>query len=475
MNTWFEVDKEGLRKLQEGKSKTYIIRELVQNAWDENISSCSIDISQSGSTIQIIVKDDSPEGFRDIRHAYTLYADTYKRADISKRGRFNLGEKQVFAICDKIRLTTTKGTIIFNETGRQEDTSQKTSKGTEIFLWLKGTALEAEEMEKYGRALLVPKGIKYKVNGELVKYKEPDHIFSASLSTETIVNDIYKRITRKTEIYAYESFYTESYLYEMGIPICKIDSDYSLNVMQKVPLGMDRETVPQPYLRQLFAHLLNAVHEEIPAESASETWVRIALQDKHIPKAETIKDIITKRFGEKACKFTATDPNSVDEAISHGYNIIHGSEMSKEEWENVKKFDIIPSSHSLFGSKSFETAKPYTPNREDKLAAKFATAIAKEVFGIDIVVSFISAKETQVAADYDSLNKRLRFNMAVLGKNFFNPPISEKTTEIIIHELGHEKGNHTESEYHKALCKIGARLMMKALKNRKFFKPFGGG
>ena len=45
LNNWFEVDVKGLRALQEGKDKTFIIRELVQNCWDENIKNCVLKIS----------------------------------------------------------------------------------------------------------------------------------------------------------------------------------------------------------------------------------------------------------------------------------------------------------------------------------------------------------------------------------------------------------------------------------------------
>jgi hypothetical protein len=41
---WFEVDVEGLKALFKGKSKKYIINELVANAWDENITFCKIGI-----------------------------------------------------------------------------------------------------------------------------------------------------------------------------------------------------------------------------------------------------------------------------------------------------------------------------------------------------------------------------------------------------------------------------------------------
>ena len=64
--------------------------------------------------VEVTVKDDSPEGFRNITHAYTLFADTYKRRDPTKRGRFNLGEKQVIAICKRAIVMTTKGEISRN-------------------------------------------------------------------------------------------------------------------------------------------------------------------------------------------------------------------------------------------------------------------------------------------------------------------------------------------------------------------------
>src|SRR4030042_4715223 len=98
---WFIVDKEGLKALQAGRSKNFIINELVQNDWDENIKFCKVQVTSINDyEAEIIVIDDNPNGFKDIRHAYTLFADTYKRGDPTKRGRFNLGEKQVISICN---------------------------------------------------------------------------------------------------------------------------------------------------------------------------------------------------------------------------------------------------------------------------------------------------------------------------------------------------------------------------------------
>ena len=69
----FEVDKEGLKVLQLGKPKTYIIRELVANAWDENITLCKIETIHENGIATISVEDDNPEGFRDLTDSYTIF------------------------------------------------------------------------------------------------------------------------------------------------------------------------------------------------------------------------------------------------------------------------------------------------------------------------------------------------------------------------------------------------------------------
>ncbi|MEK6881391.1 MAG: hypothetical protein AABY22_17340, partial [Nanoarchaeota archaeon] len=110
-NQIFEVDVKGLRQLQEGKPKWFIVRELLQNAMDEDITQCTIYMRYEYGKAYITVEDDSPIGFRDLTDAYTLFKDTYKRTDVKKRGRFNFGEKQVLCLADNARIISTTGGV----------------------------------------------------------------------------------------------------------------------------------------------------------------------------------------------------------------------------------------------------------------------------------------------------------------------------------------------------------------------------
>src|SRR5437764_1087692 len=110
-NHWFAVDKAGLAKLIEQHGKGRLIGELVQNALDEDVSSVAIHLTpQPGRpSAELAVEDDSPNGFRNLEHAYTLFAESHKKNQPDRRGRFNLGEKLVLACCRDARIITTTG------------------------------------------------------------------------------------------------------------------------------------------------------------------------------------------------------------------------------------------------------------------------------------------------------------------------------------------------------------------------------
>jgi hypothetical protein len=461
---WFSVDTKGLRNLQAGKPKTFIVRELIQNAWDEHISECKVDITKQGRNITVTVTDDSPEGFRDIRHAYTLFADTYKRRDPEKRGRFNIGEKQAFSVCEKIELRTTKGALTFNRNGRHTSRN-KTAAGTIIRAEFAETQAELDELLTYAKSLLVPKGIRFEVNGEHITSREPFKVSTAELYTEIDDNGTFRKTTRKTQLEIYEKE-GKAYLYEMGLPVCEIDCQFSVNVQQKVPLSIDRETVSQAYLQDVFAEVLNLTHDRIEAEQSSELWVREATRDERISK-EALDDVIHKRFGEKVCVANPFDQHSIDEALSRGFKVVTGSELSKEEWTNIKQAELMKSSSDMFGM-SVVNAPSIDPTADMRKVAALAKKIAKRILGNELNVRFVK-HSTMVAAQYEKLSNTLTFNVAKLGSGFFAETVSAPVLNLVLHELGHHGGSHTESGYHETLTKLGAELTIIALRDPSFF------
>lgn len=470
-NAWFKVDKEGLRELQAGKAKWRLIGELVQNAFDEDITACKVDIAKVGKFVEVTVEDDSERGFRNLEDAYTLFGNTYKRSLSEKRGRFNLGEKLLLSIAEEAKVSTTTGTVIFDSSGRKE-TKETTKKGTIIFVKLIMADKEVKEVVTKLRGFIAPDSVKYIVNEEEVPSRKIFKTFETSLTTEVYSEEkkVMSWTTRKTKVDLYDvPVDRESYIYEMGIPIQKIACQFDVDVQQKIPLGMDRVTVSPAFLQDLFAEVLNVTVKQVEEEDSSALWIRKAMTDERV-KAEVVEEIIEKRWGDKVCVRDLQDQKSVDEAITHGYKVLSGGELSKEEWGVIRAKAPIPSSSKLFGSERdvkeiIIPEKDWTPDQ--RVVSCYAKMIAKKCLGKSIEV-VISKADTRYSATYG--NGRLTFNLYHLSPDWWKGGVCERTTDLILHELGHEGGTHYEHGYHETLTKVGAKLVALALKEPIAFK-----
>ena len=149
----------------------------------------------------LTVEDDSPEGFRDLTHAYTLFAESYKRDNPEKRGQFNLGEKFVLAVCEEASISTTKGAVVFDPQGRIEKPRQKRERGSVFQGRIKMTREEFALVDDYLRSLLLPEGVVVTYNGDILQARKPIRTFEASL--ETVVADdqgVMRPRVRKTQV-----------------------------------------------------------------------------------------------------------------------------------------------------------------------------------------------------------------------------------------------------------------------------------
>lgn len=471
---WFDVDRDGFRQLQSGKKKTFIINEICQNAFDENITYCKLDIkSISDYEIYIVIVDDSPEGFKDIRHAYTLFADTYKRRDADKRGRFNLGEKQIISICNSAKITTTTGEVSFDDRGRTESMDH-TEKGTVVELFFSGSRKECQELIDHAKQLLIPPNIKFYLNDELIPSKPVYKVFEVSLMTQILTDNQMTTTRRKTAVNLVPSN-GQSYIYEMGIPVQETDCQWHIDVQQKIPLCVDRETIPDYYLKDLYAEVLNNTHQDVPEDHSSDLWVRTGMTDERIKK-EPVLSILTKRFGDKFL-FRSTDKHANEEAIINEYELVSNKDLSKEERDQIKQHGLYQSSSDVFDTTSIVNATKVRPTIKQSSFVNFAKRVAKEFLDIDVTVYFVEAKGSTTKADYCPSTRTLRYNLSYFEKYFFDT-LSWENIDLLIHELAHEcenfgiheNGPHINHDYHKTCTMLAGKLIMKALQDPSFFE-----
>ena len=480
---WFDVDKAGLGRQAEEHGKGRLIGELVQNALDET------GVTQIAVTVALVpgrpladltVEDDSPEGFRNLADAYTLYAISYKRTNPEQRGQFNIGEKMVLAVCESASISTTKGTILFTEEGRIEKPRQKRERGSVFQGRINMTREEYPLVCDYLRSLLLPENIVVTFNGDRLIPRKPLRTFEASL--ETLVADdqgVMRPRQRKTQVAIYEALPGEMpSLYEMGLPVVETGDQWHINVGQKCPLNRDRDNVKPAFLQAVRVAVLNAAYDLLTIEEEATTaWCKLAGADQRCSD-EAIRHLIRLRFGERVAAPDPSDTEAMKRFQAQGGVIVAG--LSKGEWANVRRSGAV-----LPAGQICPTAKPYSneSNAKEvtvileekwtegmKRIGEYAVFLARELMGVEITVSIVNTANNFCACYGDG---RLDFNLFRLGHAWFEQGITEEVDRLLIHEFGHQYSrDHLSEEYHDGLCLLGARLKELALEKPEWLRQF---
>jgi hypothetical protein len=478
---WFTVDKEGLAKLLERKGKAFVLYELLQNAWDTNATEVRVQLKPLPNKpyCSIVVTDDDSAGFSNLAHAFTLFAESEKKGDPEKRGRFNLGEKLVLALCEEASIASTTGTIAFDKSGRHRKQA-KTEKGSVFTGTIRMTRAEYDEVCQAMQRLIVPHDRRTWFNDAELNDKPRKDGFRTTLPTEiSDAEGFLRRSARETLVQLHEVGAGETAtLYEMGIPVVELDGGepWHINIHQKVPLNSDRDNVTPAYLRDVRTAVLNHMHRFIKgADAAAQAWVREAAADPDASK-EAVEHVKTERFGEKAVAYDPSDPEGSKMAMQQGYTVIPGGSLSKGEWDNLKRDKIVlpagqvtPSKPEGFADTTWVGEDKQTPGM--KALAKLVQRLGEVLIDRKVSVFFVEAPEASTLAQW-SLGK-MTFNVSTLGKRFFTTGVTEKQVDLILHELGHNMASdHLSKNFNDALTYLGAKLAFFISENPTFFKDF---
>lgn len=480
---WFDVDKAGLAKLLERRGKSYVLLELVSNALDTEAKTIHVvtEPIPGRPFIRLDVEDDDPDGFKNLTHAWTLFAESARKGDTTKRGRFNLGEKLVLALCEEATIFTTTGTVEFSSAGRQRRRAKRES-GSLFRGIIRMTREELEEALEKIRSIIVPPDRVLTVNGDRLPSREATRTFTLGLQTEVADSEgLLKRSFRKTTVGAYVPREGEvPMLYELGIPVVELpDGDpFHIDVGQKVPLNMDRDNVTPAYLRELRVAVLNEMHDRLEKAQVEAPWARVAMSDERCTD-EAARTVTRLRFGEKAVAHDLSDPEGTKMAVAQGYTVVPGGALSREEWSVAKRAGLLlPAGKVTPSPKAYSTdpnAPPVTVVEPTGLQVPVVAHIARlgtlmlARCGAEVALAIRIVHTTNGFAAAYGPGAPLDLNLRALGKGWFVTVAEGRMTamhKLLIHELGHHfSGDHLSSAFHDALCALGAALAAIALEN----------
>lgn len=357
MTSWFTVDKAGLADILERRGKAFAILELVSNAWDaQGVTEVRITTEPCiGSPyVKLMVMDDSPEGWADLGEAHTMFARSRRGADPNKRGRFGLGEKLVLACCRWADIQTTTGTMSFGVNGRSQSPS-KIERGTIFIGEIRMSRAELEEAEQVLRKIIPPVPTYY--NGKLIV---PSGSVLASvkvkLPTEIESDGVLRRTIRETMIDIHTTHATAQGetgdILELGVPICDWALPYRVNVRQKVPMNLERDSVTDAFRRAVQVAVFNTMADHITGDMAAEPWAEEAMGDSRA-QPEAVRAVFEERFGDRVVVATPNDPMANAQAAAQGMTVLSGGVLGASAWGNVRKY-VEPVS----ASQAFPSSKP---------------------------------------------------------------------------------------------------------------------
>ena len=341
----FSVSESGMRSLNIGRKPWDLVKELVQNAWDEapDATECRVIVESNpeDDTTTVIVQDDG-QGFSNIADVYTLMGDTSKRLYPTKRGRFNIGEKYVISVALEAEVETVGYTVFFPRHGSREVTNNSRKRGTKIKVLMPWNERQSKELVTMLQLFRSPTNCRLFVNDLEVQPSPAKNIRSAEL--QTVVQDNpgspMRTVQRLTEIHIVEptDSVAERWIYEMGIPVRVIECPWHLDIMQKIPLNQQRDTVSETYLNRIYAETLNSTHGELAKEGFTSVWVKRAIENSQITP-DAIKSTAIGRYGPKAV-FSSIDRNADMRATEADYKLI--SPLARCPEKNVSYSENTP-------------------------------------------------------------------------------------------------------------------------------------
>jgi hypothetical protein len=469
---WFEVDREGLAEIVKRRGGlAWLIQELISNGWDEpGVMKVDVQIEpvDNSPMVELTVTDDAPNGFQDLSHAWTLFAKSAKRGNAELRGRFNLGEKLVLAFCREASITTTTGTVMFDQRGRTNIRDKRTS-GSQFFGIVRMTRAELDQALKDLKRLIPPEHIATTINGEQLENRTPfatwrEHLWTELPDEET--GALCRRL-RYCDVKAYKLKDGETpTLYELGIPVVALDGDpLHVSVGQKTPLNLERDNVTPSYLRELRASVLNNTHELLEAEDLQGTWATDAMAHYSTTKA-ALDTTLTARFGRDRASADPSDREAENKLKGQGTTIVHGGSLPKEVWDRVRETELIKPAGQLAPTPQpfNDDAPPYKRIEFEALSPVCkegvlrTRAVCRVLLGREVDLRLADEPQWHVAAVWGRGRNRLTLNVGQLGEAHFSD--DAKVYALALHELAHEReANHLCEAYHDEICRLAGLLV----------------
>jgi hypothetical protein len=356
----FEIDVKGLAELEGGDSHRLAF-EPVANVFDEfrgyeegkkRPSFCAVTLerNETGRGVVLKIADDGA-GFANERDIWTLFGSTAKRGAAGVSGRFNAGDKQLIAVARNASVRSNDIEVEFCDGERTVHRRRGSQLNGVIVSALMPLSLgDMAAVETALRQVQAPDGLSYLVNGLAVKPAEVKATVNVTLPTILLSEGVLRPTTRKTAVRILKC--DTPTLFELGIPICSLEDvgfPWSLDVGQKIPVPLSRNSVTPQYLHRLIGSVIEQAAMDgvslLKEEEQGAAFVKGALD--WVREPEALKVAVSDLYGANAVR-QSNDPIANAHAAATGAPIVQGRWFTPETRRRLDETNSLPVSSTVF-------------------------------------------------------------------------------------------------------------------------------
>jgi hypothetical protein len=270
----------------------------------------------------------------------------------------------------------------------------------------------------------------------------------------------------------------------MGIPVVELGDDkWSINIMQKVPLGRDRNSVPASYIGDVRVAVFNKYYTKLSPMDACLLSVQAAAAH---PKSltEAVKANLRDSFGDKFVMEDKDDKGSNLEFVSQGGVVIQRNDISPEMKKRIKKIKDDNDPKKPFVKKAGDVTptninppldkivKPEDYDGDTRHFVDVATRLAPRLINRAVTVKVIDDDDAEIRGCFQHISGVMHVNLAYQDVSDL-----ASSYDLMIHEFAHNTLNsneHLKDVFYRTVQEIAGKLAVLALEEPELFGRWQG-
>ncbi|ATB40912.1 hypothetical protein CYFUS_006374 [Cystobacter fuscus] len=463
---WFELSEEGWRRSNRARPLGQLVREALQNAFDQRASRVKVRLEED----EVRIEDDAPTGLARDEFAFTVFLGE-KDTPPTWRGRKGRGLKEMIAASDRAEVETVGRTLVFDNTGRHVKPNTR-EVGTCLRLFRRTSASEREAAVQLLRLTIPPPGVELVIDGRTVRPpRVKDSLEDCPLETVELHRGVERYVERPTRVDLYHPRPGETpHLFELGLPVEPHHLPWHVDVQQRIPLAAERDAARDAYKRTLAAILLESLAPELSRQELSGAWVTEVLAHFTLGP-EALEAYVAKVLPARAV--LSVGPRMDDRARQLGAKVV---DLRGMPLPAVEQLETLVESAEAYVERMEGPPRDVRvdPGARAERFVGLVRCLSRELTGREAGVEFFERKvrdpSAQVDAEYDRERHLLRVNMR--GQVRLDEPLEPRTLGIILHELAHDQGDEHDFAFIERLEGFAGKALRCLVDQPELLAPY---